>query len=166
MSRDKRYQSLLNSRRWMETKRIVWQRAKGLCEECARQGYVRAGKDCHHIIPIESSMTVAEMERLCFDTNNVRLLCIEHHIEVHRQMHKGSKANRAERTEQRVSRFMDSVRGGTPPADTTPGGMNFPEPPSDSQISLPLAKSRGQLSGGVLFPENGNTDPKLEGTTK
>ena len=52
MSRDKRYQSLLNSRRWMETKRIVWQRAKGLCEECARKGYVRAGKDCHHIIPV------------------------------------------------------------------------------------------------------------------
>ena len=145
MSRDKRYQSLLNSRRWMETKRIVWQRAKGLCEECARQGYVRAGKDCHHIIPIESSMTVAEMERLCFDPNNVRLLCIEHHIEVHRQMHKGTKANRAERTEQRVSRFMDSVRGGTPPADTTPGGMNFPEPPSDSQISLPSSTSRDAI---------------------
>ena len=145
MSRDKRYQSLLNSRRWMETKRIVWQRAKGLCEECARQGYVRAGKDCHHIIPIESSMTVAEMERLCFDPNNVRLLCIEHHIEVHRQMHKGTKANRAERTEQRLSRFMDSVRGGTKPADTTPGGMNFPEPPSDSQISLPSSTSRDAI---------------------
>lgn len=166
MSRDKRYQSLLNSRRWMETKRIVWQRAKGLCEECARQGYVRAGKDCHHIIPVESGKTIQEMERLCFDPNNIQLLCVPCHIATHKEMHKGTKANRAERTEQRLSRFMDSVRGGTPPADTTPGGMNFPEPPSDSQISLPSSTSRDELSGGVLFPRFDDTDPKLQGTTK
>ena len=142
MSRDKRYQSLLNSRRWLETKRIVWQRANGLCEECARQGYVRAGKDCHHIIPVESGKTIQEMERLCFDPNNIQLLCVPCHIATHKQMHKGTKANRAERTEQRLSRFMDSVRGGTQPADTTPGGMNLLQPPSDSQISLPSSGLR------------------------
>ena len=134
MSRDKRYQSLLNSRRWQDTKAEVWQRAKGLCEECARQGYVRAGRDCHHVIPISSSMSVAEMTRLCYDVNNVRLLCIEHHIAAHKSMGKNTKANRQERTAQRVSRFMDSVRGGQ---SETPGAVDFLEAPSDSQISLP-----------------------------
>lgn len=166
MSRDKRYQSLLNSRRWMETKRIVWQRAKGLCEECARQGYVRAGKDCHHIIPVESGKTIQEMERLCFDPNNIRLLCVPCHIATHKEMHKGTKANRAERTEQRVSRFMDSVRGGTQATPENPAPVVFPEKGSDSKISLPPSELGDQLSGGVLFPRFDDTDPKLGGTTK
>ena len=43
MSRDKRYQALLNSKRWAETKRAVWLRANGLCEECAKQGLQSKG---------------------------------------------------------------------------------------------------------------------------
>ena len=132
MSRDKRYQALLNSKRWQETKAAVWQRAKGLCEECARQGYVRAGRDCHHVIPISSYMTNAEMERACYDLNNIRLLCIPCHINAHQQMHKGTKANRSERQGQRLARFMDSVRGAS--ESPTPGAVDFLEAPSDSQI--------------------------------
>ena len=134
MSRDKRYQALLNSKRWAETKRAVWLRAKGLCEECAKQGYVRAGRDCHHIVPVESGKTIQEMERLAFDLNNIRLVCVPCHIAIHKAMHKGTKANRQERTAQRVSRFMDSVRGGSPSAAENPGAVDFLEAPSDSQM--------------------------------
>ena len=133
MSRDKRYQALLNSKRWAETKRAVWLRAKGLCEECARQGYVRAGKDCHHIVPVETGKTIQEMERLCFDwEHNIRLLCVPCHIKVHQQMGKNTKANRQERQGQRLARFMDSVRGAS--ESPTPGAVDFLEAPSDSQI--------------------------------
>lgn len=136
MSRDKRYQALLNSKRWQETKAAVWQRAKGLCEECARQGYVRAGKDCHHIVPVETGKTIQEMERLCFDwEHNIKLLCVPCHVAIHKQMHKGTKANRSERQAQRLARFMDSVRGAS--ESPTPGAVDFLEDPSDSQISLP-----------------------------
>ena len=65
---------LLNDKRWKETKAIVWQRAKGLCEWCLRDGYVRAGKDCHHLVPFESGRTLSEMERLCYDPSNCALL--------------------------------------------------------------------------------------------
>ena len=152
MSRDKRYQALLNSKRWQETKAAVWQRAKGLCEECARQGYVRAGKDCHHIVPVETGKTIQEMERLCFDMNNIRLVCAPCHVAIHKEMHKGTKANRSERQGQRLARFMDSVRGAS--ESPTPGAVDFLEAPSDSQISLPSSQSREQLSGGVLFPRH------------
>ena len=160
MSRDKRYQALLNSKRWAETKRAVWLRAKGLCEECAKQGYVRAGRDCHHVIPISSSMSVAEMTRLCYDVNNVRLLCVEHHIAIHKEMHKGTKANRQERTAQRVSRFMDSVRGGSPSAAENPAPVDLLQSDSDSKISLPSLGLGEQHSGGVLFPKFDGNDPK------
>ena len=117
MSRDPRYQRLLNSPRWAETKRIVWQRADGLCEECIAEGiraglpigYIRPGRDCHHIVPVETAKTLAEMERLTYDPNNIRLVCVEHHIKLHKQMGKGTKANRKERAEERQARWRDHV---------------------------------------------------------
>ena len=135
MSRDPKYQRLLNSPRWAETKRIVWQRADGRCEVCREEGiaagvlpdgYVRPGKDCHHIVPVETARTLAEMERLCYDPNNIKLVCVEHHIAIHRQMGKGTKANRQERAAERQARWRDHVialanganRGEAPPTPT------------------------------------------------
>lgn len=109
MSRDKNYQRLLNSKRWQEVKRIVWQRTNGLCEECKRQGIVRAGVDCHHIVPVETATTPQEMERLCFDVNNVRLLCIACHSAIHKGMGKGTRKLAIERAKQRQDRWADNL---------------------------------------------------------
>ncbi len=116
MSRDKRYQKLLNSRRWWEVKAEVWRRANGLCERCREEGiaagvlpngYVRAGVDCHHIKPVESGKTEAEMERLCYDVNNIRLLCVACHIKTHQEMRSHTKEEVRANKERRHSRFME-----------------------------------------------------------
>jgi len=88
MSRDKRYQKLLNSKRWQEVKRIVWTRTKGLCERCKREGFLTPGVDCHHIVPVESANPdiPGEMERLAYDVNNIELLCIPCHIKTHEEL--------------------------------------------------------------------------------
>ena len=109
MSRDKNYQRLLNSKRWQEVKRIVWQRTNGLCEECMKQGIVRAGVDCHHIVPVETATTPQEMERLCFDVNNVRLLCIACHSAIHKRMGKGTRKLAIERAKQRQDRWAEGL---------------------------------------------------------
>ena len=109
MSRDKNYQRLLNSKRWQEVKRIVWQRTNGLCEECMKQGIVRAGVDCHHIVPVETATTPLEMERLCFDVNNVRLLCIACHSAIHKGMGKGTRKLAIERAKQRQDRWAEGL---------------------------------------------------------
>ena len=109
MSRDRNYQRLLNSKRWQEVKRIVWQRTNGLCEECKRQGIVRAGVDCHHIVPVETATTPQEMERLCFDVNNVRLLCIACHSAIHKGMGKGTRKLAVERAKQRQDRWAEGL---------------------------------------------------------
>ena len=109
MSRDKNYQRLLNSKRWQEVKRIVWQRTNGLCEECKRHGIVRAGVDCHHIVPVETATTPQEMERLCFDVNNVRLLCIACHSAIHKGMGKGTRKLAIERAKQRQDRWAEGL---------------------------------------------------------
>ena len=110
MSRDKRYQKLLNSKRWIETKRIVWARANGLCERCMEEGFVTAGVDCHHIKPIESAMTEQEMERLAYDVNNIRLLCIPCHIKTHKEMASHKKEGVKVNAERRLARWIDKFR--------------------------------------------------------
>ena len=109
MSRDRNYQRLLNSKRWQEVKRIVWQRTNGLCEECMKQGIVRAGVDCHHIVPVETATTPQEMERLCFDVNNVRLLCIACHSAIHKRLGKGTRKLAIERAKQRQDRWAEGL---------------------------------------------------------
>lgn len=109
MSRDKRYQRLLNDKRWQEVKRMVWQRANGLCEDCQKQGIIRAGVDCHHVIPVETATTIQEMKRLCYNTDNIRLLCIQCHSNIHRGMGKGTRKLAIERARQRQDRWSDNI---------------------------------------------------------
>lgn len=123
MSRDPRYQKLLNSSEWARVKRIVWHRAEGLCERCkregqaegrrigdpdlARDGYVTPGVDCHHIKPVEGARTEEGMRRRCYNVNNIELLCIPCHIKTHQEMRSHTKEkvaeNKARGAERRAS---------------------------------------------------------------
>lgn len=102
---------MLNSRRWMETKRVVWARAEGLCEWCQRDGYISAGVDCHHIVPFESAKTEAEMERLCYDPHNCVLLCIPCHVKAHKELRSKTKEKVKERRDQAFERWKDRMKG-------------------------------------------------------
>lgn len=114
MSRDKRYQRLLNSKRWAEVKRIVFQRTNGLCERCIEEGkaagvsegWLTPGVDCHHIIPVESAKTDAEMERLAYNVNNIRLLCVDCHIKTHVEMRSHYKENVQANKQRKRDMFM------------------------------------------------------------
>ena len=102
---------MLNDKRWKETKRIVWERAQGLCEWCKRDGYIVPGVDCHHIIPFESAKTQAEMERLCYDANNCVLLCISCHVKAHVELRSKTKVKVKERRQQNFERWKDRMQG-------------------------------------------------------
>ena len=108
MSRDPRYQRLLNSPRWAEVKRIVWRRAGGLCERCRREGFITAGVDCHHIKPVESAKTEEEMKRLAYNVSNIELLCVPCHIKTHQEMRSHTKEQVAENKARARRRFMEA----------------------------------------------------------
>ena len=97
MSRDPRYQRLLNSKQWQEVKAIVWKRTNGLCEMCMKEGIVTGSGttqlDCHHIRPVEGATTEDEMRARCYDDRNIELLCVACHIKTHQEMrsHKADK---------------------------------------------------------------------------
>ena len=109
MSRDKRYQRLLNSNRWAEVKRFAWKRAGGLCERCKREGFITAGVDCHHKTPVESANPddPKAMERLAYDVNNIELLCVPCHIKTHQELRSHYADTVKERKELKRLRFLE-----------------------------------------------------------
>ena len=108
MSRDKRYQKLLNSREWLQVKQVVWARAGGLCERCQREGYITAGVDCHHKKPVESARSEQEMRRLAYDVGNIELLCVSCHIKTHQEMRSHTKEKVKENKARARRRFMEA----------------------------------------------------------
>lgn len=135
MSRDKRYQKLLNAKRWKEVKAFVRQRANGLCERCRREGieagilpdgYITPGVDCHHKIPVESANPdiPGEMERLAYDVNNIELLCIPCHIKTHQEMHSHDADTIKERKELKRRRFLEENDPNYKPQNDNDNGKN------------------------------------------
>ena len=116
MSRDPRYQRLLNDRRWREL-RIAYLREHPLCERCIREGkaagvpegFITPSIDVHHRVPVETAKTLQEMERLAYDWNNLEALCIPCHSRTHREMGKGTKALAKQRAQERHTRWIDSM---------------------------------------------------------
>lgn len=112
MARDKRYQKLLNSRRWKELR--AWKlRQNPLCEMCIEEGekagikggYISSAVDIHHIIPVETGKTEKEMEQLCFDPSNLQALCIPCHARIHKEMGKGTRLLTMERKNDALERW-------------------------------------------------------------
>lgn len=107
MSRDPRYQRLLNDKRWKLLRAEVFRRANGLCELCKAEGFITAGVDVHHIKPVEQAKTVQEMERLAYNPANCQLLCIPCHIKVHQDMRTHTKEKVKENKERARQRFLE-----------------------------------------------------------
>ena len=109
MSRDPRYQKLLNTKRWRELRAWKMKQVDGFCEMCLAEGWhdlQAAAVDIHHRQPVESAKTEAEMERLCFDPNNLQALCVRHHIQVHAEAKSHTKEKVKENKARARERFM------------------------------------------------------------
>ena len=108
MSRDPRYQRLLNDKRWKLLRADVFRRAGGLCELCKAEGFITPGVDVHHLRPVEQAKTVQEMERLAYNPDNCQLLCIPCHIKVHQDMRTHTKEKVKENKERARRRFLEA----------------------------------------------------------
>ena len=110
MSRDKRYQKLLNSPRWKLLRAAVFRRTNGLCEMCMKEGFITPGVDVHHIRPVEQAKTVEGpdgMRARCYDPNNVMLLCVPCHIKTHQEMRSHTAKYHKENYKKARNRFME-----------------------------------------------------------
>lgn len=111
MSRDKRYQRLLNSKRWKELRAWKLRQTEGYCEICYREGWRgidALAVDIHHIVPVESVIDQGEaaMARVCYDPNNIMALCVRHHVEIHQQAGSHTKEAVNERKQKKRIGFL------------------------------------------------------------
>ena len=109
MSRDPKYQKLLNSKRWKQL-RMAYLQKHPLCERCKREGLVRSAIDVHHVIPVESAHSIQEMEALCFNEvpeQRLEALCIPCHIKAHAEQRSHSKEAHQKREDDRMQRWIE-----------------------------------------------------------
>ena len=111
MSRDPRYQKLLNSKRWKELRAWKLRQTEGYCEICYREGWRgidALAVDIHHIVPVESVIDQGEaaMARVCFNPNNLMALCVRHHVEIHQQSGSHTKEAVNERKQKKRIGFL------------------------------------------------------------
>lgn len=144
MSQKEDKMRIYNSREWREL-RAAKLTANPLCEMCLAEGIVTATRCIHHKIPIESARNYEDMRALAFRYDNLQSLCFAHHSEVHQAMRSRSKEGHKASNAASLERFKASHPAPTRSVfDQTPRGIDFVEPPSDSQIHLPLGESRGK----------------------
>ena len=111
MSRDPRYQKLLNSKRWKELRAWKLRQTEGYCEICYREGWRgidALAVDIHHIVPVESVIDHGEaaMARVCFNPANLMALCVRHHVEIHQQAGSHTKEAVEERKQKKRIGFL------------------------------------------------------------
>ena len=121
MSRDPRYQRLLNSKRWKMLRQAYLQ-DHPKCERCIaegkaagiKRGYIHSAIDVHHKVPVESAHSLQEMEALCYDWNNLEALCIPCHSKTHGEQRSHSKEAHKRREEDRLERWKQRQQGKRP----------------------------------------------------
>ncbi len=83
-----KFDNFYQGERWRRLRAEKFAAACGLCEKCKANGMIRAGKEVHHIIPIEKNWDL----RYAFD--NLILLCPKCHNEEHDRISSLQKFNR------------------------------------------------------------------------
>lgn len=69
---------IYNSQRWRDLR--AWKMLNDtLCEECSRQGRVKAAEDVHHIVSFMSTDDPVRRNRIAYDYNNLMSVCKECH---------------------------------------------------------------------------------------
>lgn len=112
------YRRIITGKKWQELRGMKMLKNAldngGFCEQCVKNYFTggprpRRATEVHHIVPIESAHTRAEMEALAYDENNLIALCSECHHEAHRQL---GKAHIKEAIENDINDYINKIKNG------------------------------------------------------
>ena len=110
MSKDVNYRKMIGSMRWLRLRKEKL-KLNPLCQDCLEQGIYTPAQEIHHITPCETARSVRQMEELMFSVGNLRSLCHECHVLVHKKLASHSKDAQRRNTDERNKRFMDKFFG-------------------------------------------------------
>ena len=110
MSKDVNYRKMIGSMRWLRLRKEKL-KLNPLCQDCLEQGIYTPAQEIHHITPCETARSVRQMEELMFNIGNLRSLCHDCHVLVHKKLASHSKDAQRRNTDERNKRFMDKFFG-------------------------------------------------------
>lgn len=110
MSKDVNYRRMIGSMRWLRLRKEKL-KLNPLCQDCLDSGIYTPAQEIHHVVPCESAKTIRQMEELMFSIGNLRSLCHECHVLVHKKLASHSKDAQRRNTDERNKRFMDKFFG-------------------------------------------------------
>ncbi|MPM68910.1 hypothetical protein SDC9_115845 [bioreactor metagenome] len=76
-----RFPEVYQDTRWPPARRECIRRANGLCQQCARRGKVKAGREVDHIIELTAKNKSDPM--IAYGQDNLQYLCTDCHNEKH-----------------------------------------------------------------------------------
>lgn len=105
MAKDKDYQRLIHTRRWLQLRKQVLS-DHPLCQCCEAAGLATPATEVHHITPVEEAVNYAEKIRLMYDPGNLRALCHSCHVQEHTKMGRGGKEANRERQQRKIKKIV------------------------------------------------------------
>lgn len=120
MSRDRQYNRLIHTGRWLRLRRDMLT-AHPLCQRCEEEGRINAASEVHHVTPVETGLTPSDKERLMFNPTNLLALCHDCHVKVHTEMGRSGKVATQQRTQEHLAKFAERFLGAPPGGDFKSG---------------------------------------------
>lgn len=121
MAKDKEYQRLIHTTRWLRLRRDVLT-AHPLCQRCEAEGRTTAAEEVHHVRPVEEALTKAEREQRMYDPHNVVALCHDCHVKTHTELGRCGKAMSKKRNSEHTRQAIKKLFGDE---QERPGGGIF-----------------------------------------
>ena len=72
------------SRAWQDVRKVVWDRAHGLCERCMERGDVKPADVVHHKVPLTPD-NMGDPD-ISLNPDRLMALCHDCHTEVHQEL--------------------------------------------------------------------------------
>ena len=113
-SRKEKYSKLVNTVRWQKIRKQQLTEHP-CCEICQRKGFAQLATEVHHIVPVESSGSFFDMERLAYSPANLMSVCHKCHDSIHEEL--GSRS-RDKVKEIRKNELNDFIQKFDLPIDT------------------------------------------------
>lgn len=110
MAKDKIYNRLIHSVRWLRLRRDTLT-AHPLCQRCEVEGRITPATEVHHIQPVEEAITTADRMQRMYDPHNLQALCHDCHVRTHTELGRCGREATRRRTEKQVRQVINKFFG-------------------------------------------------------
>ena len=110
MAKDKEYNKLIHTTRWLKLRRYVLT-AHPLCQRCKDNGLLTPATEVHHIRPVEEAITMADKRQRMYDPHNLQALCHDCHVRTHTELGRCGKEATRKRNEKQVLEIVKKFFG-------------------------------------------------------